>query len=163
MSVCLFLTCQREDALRLHSLACLIHKYVCEMSWGNASRHQPTESIGIKRTVNITLSEIIAKKCNEFVVISLTQTCYNSKNNSDSFSYRPAVSNVVTTILYCIRLSVLGNTKLSPSRLQHPCSNEKDRNNHLNPFTTRSSALPSTGLRQVWSGLVGSRVRSVGI
>ena len=28
---------------------------------------------------------------------------------------------------------------------------------------TRSSALPSTGLRQVWSALVGSRVRSVGI
>ena len=32
-----------------------------------------------------------------------------------------------------------------------------------NKKETRSSALPSTGLRQVWSGLVGSRVRSVGI
>lgn len=55
MTLLLYLTWQRDDTLSLHSVSCLIHKYMSVMAWRNSSCHQPetTErilSLGIMYT-----------------------------------------------------------------------------------------------------------------
>lgn len=100
------ITRKANDALGLHGVASLVYEYVGEVVPGKASAHKSVEQQEL-------LEQLSPQECHH-----LTEPVPKSAQ----LPYLPAVTTVVTRILYSIRLSLEGNTKLPwvSSQLQQP-------------------------------------------